>query len=456
MRALRSAAERGEPVIVGYGDGGGGPTRDHVAGVRARGHWERPRAWFDRLASAPATLPLHDDELYLEYHRGTYTTHHDCKAANASFERRLADAEERVAWCVAVHAPGEVLERLRGALDDVWRDVLCNQFHDVLAGAAVREAYVEAHQLYGRADAALGLVESSASSMLPRGRGLEANADALAPAVNDDEVVLDNGVVRAVFDAKGTLHEISTAGGRSVVSQGNVLAAYRDRPKKWDAWNLDDGYDRRRVPIKPAGMERLQDGVEYRFTVGGSPLTMRVELRRGEPFVRVSCAVDWRETHTILRVENWLALQTDRVTYGAPHGCVVRSARRESTRQRAQFEVPGQRFASASDERGGLALFALDTYGWSARTLAGGGLHLGHSLLRSPTWPDPIADRGVASLTLGLCAVRRGRRSRGARAGVGAVRHAAARAAFHLRGSGRAGRRLQTRRRRRRRRRPRA
>ncbi|MDP9023871.1 MAG: hypothetical protein M3N13_00665, partial [Candidatus Eremiobacteraeota bacterium] len=61
---------------------------------------------------------------------------------------------------------------------------------------------------------------------------------------------------------------------------------------------------------------------------------------------------------------------------------------------RAKYEVPGQRFAMAGDSQIALGIFALDTYGWSARTLPKGGIHIGHSLLRGTVWPDPEADQG--------------------------------------------------------------
>jgi alpha-mannosidase len=122
---------------------------------------------------------------------------------------------------------------------------------------------------------------------------------------------------------------------------------------------------------------------------------MRIALFTGEPFLRVDLDVHWHERRRLLRVENWLPVQTDRVTYGAPHGTVERSARTQTPAEQAKFEVPGQRFAQVRDAGGdGIALFALDTYGWSARALPKGGLHLGHSLLRGTTWPDASADLG--------------------------------------------------------------
>jgi len=95
------------------------------------------------------------------------------------------------------------------------------------------------------------------------------------------------------------------------------------------------------------------------------------------------------------------------VRYGAPHGVVERSARADTAYERARFEVPGQRFAAITAADGnGVACLALDTYGWSARALEGGGIHLGHSLLRSTTWPDPNADRGEHALSWAFAPLR--------------------------------------------------
>ncbi|HEV7178410.1 MAG TPA: alpha-mannosidase, partial [Candidatus Baltobacteraceae bacterium] len=113
---LAVARERGEPMVVGYGDGGGGPTRRHLEQAETIGTWQRPREWFEALDARRETLPVHDDELYLEYHRGAFTTHHDIKSFNAALERALVEAEEQLAWCTAVRAPAATLERLRASL----------------------------------------------------------------------------------------------------------------------------------------------------------------------------------------------------------------------------------------------------------------------------------------------------------------------------------------------------
>ncbi|MBV8636901.1 MAG: alpha-mannosidase [Candidatus Eremiobacteraeota bacterium] len=395
---VATALARAEPLVVGYGDGGGGPTLDQVRMAERVGTWQPPATWFASLQHDATRLPVHRDELYLEYHRGTYTTHHDVKALNAELERTLRDVEERVAWCVAVRAPRDVVDRLREQLQEGWRIVLRNQFHDVLPGTSVRSAYEESLEEYAQAIEITAFLRKSTEAMLPRASRPQTEPERIDPVIDGDEVILDNGIVRAIFSQKGALLHLSAGGGRNVVAQANVLGAYRDRPSKWEAWNLDAGYERKRLRVNPTGFDTNGGTLNVRFDVAGSPLTMQISLARDEPFVRVDAVIDWRADRTILRLENWLTIGNGRVRFGAPHGTNEREMETRTDAGRARYEVPGQRFASVADADHGLAVFALDTYGWSARALPGGGMQLGHSLLRSPRWPDPHADRGEARL----------------------------------------------------------
>ena len=396
---VRNARERNEPLIVGYSDGGGGPTQTQLDDAQRCGIWQKPSQWFESLESRRETLPVHQDELYLEYHRGTYTTHHDVKAANAEFERELSDIEERLAWCIAVGAPRDVLDRLMPLLHASWRIVLCNQFHDVLPGTSVRSAYDEAQAYYAQAREALHLIRTSTAAMLPRAATLGSSKAAVRPREEDGDFIFDNGNVHARFSRSGTLVELRGNDVENVVAQGNVLAMYRDVPKKWDAWNLDAGFERKSFRVKPLGATAHEDRLEIRFDAKGSPILMRIRMDSNDPFVRVDCAVDWRAEHAILRMENWLTVQSDAVTYGSPHGTIERTIRRDTPLQKARFEVPGQRFATAGDARASVTVFTKDTYGWSARPLEKGGMQVGHSLLRATRWPDPTADIGTHQLS---------------------------------------------------------
>lgn len=391
---LARARERSEPIVLGYGNGGGGVTSKMLEQARAIGSWIHPRTWFGDLASRRAQLPVHRDELYLEFHRGVCTTHHDVKFHNALLERALSLAEELLAWCIAVHAPAAAIAQYRARLDAVWEIVLRNQFHDVLPGTSITPVYDDVANEYAQAEEIVASVIAAAQAMLPRATR-ESEPGLVDPQEQEGDFVFDNGLMRAVVDRSGTIVELATAGGRSFCSQGNVLALYRDKPKQWEAWNIDRGYEQSMRNAKPLAYRLESGGLAVDFTFGRSPATMRVTLAANEPFLRIELGVDWSERRTLVRVENWLTVSTDRVTYGSPHGTIERSAKRQTPAEQAKFEVPGQRFAAVRDGEGtGVALLALDTYGWSARALPKGGTRLGHSLLRGTTWPDSRADLG--------------------------------------------------------------
>ena len=404
---VAAARERSEPLVVGYGDGGGGPTAGELRDAPAVGSWERPRVWFEDLAQRRDELEVHDDELYLEYHRGVYTTHRDVKVANARLERRLFELEEAAAWCVALGVPPSTLERVGVAARDVWEVVLRNQFHDVLPGTSVPEVYVDALADYARAEALLDGAMTTVRAMLPRAR-TAVDPQPCEPRRDGENYILSNASLSATIAPSGEVVDLRAAGGANVVRRANALTSYRDRPKKWEAWNIDAGYRRSACSVSARGAAVIDGGLEVRLEAGrSSAATMRLSLFENEPFVRVELAVDWNERRTLLRIEHELALRTDSITYGAPHGTVRRSAREDTEADRARFEVPGQRFAYARDPSGdGFVAFALDTYGWSARLGKDGRMELGHSLLRGTTWPDPNADRGEQMLSWALAPTR--------------------------------------------------
>jgi alpha-mannosidase len=390
---VQTAARRNEPLVVGFGDGGGGATDATIARVAPRA-WTAAGDWFASLE--PAALPQYTGELYLETHRGTYTTHRDVKARNAALERALDAVEEACAWCVAVRAPRSVITPLTDDLRTAWTIVLRNQFHDVLAGSSIAAVYAEAHADYDRVERIVERLRAGAQSILPRTQLTQAEPEFVPPEIAaKDEFGFGNEYVRARLRADGTLVELGAAEGPNVMTLGNGLAAYVDTPAAWDAWNLDRGYDHKRVAVKPRGASIEDGGLVVRLRIGRrSSAAMRIELRAGEPFLRIELAVDWREDHVLLRVENRIAVAASEVRFGQAHGTIVRGAQPRSAAERARFEVPAQRYAHVDDGDRGVAILAPDTYGWNARGLKGGGVRLGMSLLRSPRWPDPSADRG--------------------------------------------------------------
>jgi len=396
-RRIANARARGDLVLIGHGDGGGG-ARDEALGVAARfGRWTSLGAWFERFRN-DATLPRVCDELYLEEHRGTSTTHHDMKARNAALERSLGDAELALAWARALHASPFFLTEGRAQLGRAWEIVSRAQFHDVLPGTAIAPVYVDAHREYDEADALVDHVHASARSVLPVA-ARERAPSPVAPRRERGTFVFENDALFARIRRDGTLVDLRTPQGSNLVRAAHRLALYVDRPKRWDAWNVDRGYRRRVRRVRLTGCEVVDDALEIRYAFGSSLAVARFSLDATEAFLRVDLAVDWHERHALLRIENDLAFVARRARFGSPHGAVDRNPAPRTSVERAKFEACGQRYARIDGAAGGVALLALDTYGWSLER-GRRGTELGHSLLRGPTWPDPEADAGEHAFSL--------------------------------------------------------
>jgi alpha-mannosidase len=398
---VKRARTRGDLLPIGLGDGGGGARDDALAVASRFGSWTTFAAWFAGMRENATRLPVVRDELYLEEHRGVATTHHDIKARHAALERALADAELSVAWAKTLRATPYFLDEARAQLAAAWEIVLRAQFHDVLPGTSIAEVYVDVHREFDEAEALVANVTRNARSVLPHVPAGPRPVAFAAPRFERAGFVLENERVRACVRRDGTLVELRIDGGPNVVRRGLRLAAYVDRPKRWDAWNIDRTYALRERRVRVTGCEATADGVEIRYAFGDSLAVARVELDRTEPFLRVDLAVDWHERHVLLRYENELAFRAERARFGSPHGAVDRAPNPRTKTERAKFEATGQRFARIDGRRGGLAFMALDTYGWSLDR-AWGHARLGHSLLRGPTWPDPSADEGAHAFSFVL------------------------------------------------------
>jgi alpha-mannosidase len=164
----------------GYGDGGGGVTEEMLEYTgRAASYPGLPatrqgteEAYFDDVARAGADLPVWSGELYLETHRGTYTTQAAIKRANRLNELRLRDAEIFGSLAALQGAPVDLT-----GLNDAWQNLLLLQFHDILPGSSIGEIYREAsvdHVRIGQTartvrDAAVGMLAGTSANRAAEG-----------------------------------------------------------------------------------------------------------------------------------------------------------------------------------------------------------------------------------------------------------------------------------------------
>jgi alpha-mannosidase len=196
------------------------------------------------------------------------------------------------------------------------------------------------------------------------------------------------GVVTRIHDKQRGV-EALRPGGRA-----NILQVFDDQPNEWDAWNIVTWKERREVTdadgVPDVHADAYVAQASFVRTTGASTIRQALRLRRDEPWLEITNDVDWHEEHVALKAAFEPLASPDSATYEIPYGTIGRSGRPRTALERAKFEVPGQRWADVSDADGGLAVLNDSKYGWD---YANGTLRL--TLLRSPTWPDSLADRGT-------------------------------------------------------------
>ncbi len=426
-------------VPFGYGDGGGGPTREMVARAARlrdldgspRVEIERPEEFFARAEREYVDPPVWAGELYLEYHRGTYTSQARTKRGNRRCEHLLREAE---LWCATATVrrgtpyPAETLDR-------IWKLVLLQQFHDILPGSSIRWVHREAEANYEAAqqeleaviDTALGALagdgrETLVANAAPHDRG-GVPALGLAPARDDDPLpvrvrqdgegfVLDNGLVRVGVDGDGLLSSVrDLVHDREVLapgSRGNLLQLHPDTPNDFDAWDIDAFY--RHVThdvIDLEAMTATPRGVRLRRRVGEATVVdQEVSLAPGSNRVDFEIEVDWHEAEKLLKVGFDLDVAAERSASETQFGHVFRPTHVNTSWDAAKFEICAHRWVHVGEPDYGVAVVNDSTYGHDVtrRARRGGGTTttVRLSLLRAPRSPDPEADRGLHRMRYAL------------------------------------------------------
>jgi alpha-mannosidase len=324
-------------MAYGFGDGGGGPTREMLENIEvlkdlpSLPHVKQSsvRQFFETITPLTESrmMPVWNGELYLEYHRGTYTSQARNKRANRKSEFLLHDAEFIASYASLVANYEYPLADFRNA----WQTVCLNQFHDIIPGSSIGPVYEESQQQYAQltgdvtrlqdealqaladqwaADVLLvnatsfaqhGLVflpgDSSRrfsrdGSPLPVQEGetgVWVDAGELAPySVNVLEVAgdsqpvtleqtrpstvnLENSFVRVEFNSDGDIARIFDKRAKREVLAPNSLAnqfqAFEDRPSSWDAWDIEIFYDDKMWTAEPASSIEVVESGELRQTI---------------------------------------------------------------------------------------------------------------------------------------------------------------------------------------------
>jgi alpha-mannosidase len=420
----------------GFGDGGGGPNRYMLEFARRIADLDGlPRTeigtvdgFLDDVLAASDDLGVWAGELYLEYHRGTYTTQAATKLGNRRGEEALREAEMwSVAACVA---RGDWSAYPQDELERAWKLLLLNQFHDILPGSSIHWVYEDARRDYATIlEIAAAAIEDAQRTLAGDGDGItlfnpsssrrrelvdipgrgatmvDIPACSWGPVVAAPEPepitvrgsTMENEHLRITWDDRALLTSVydKDADREVLAGPGNVFQIHEDNPKAYDAWDVDLEYldtvtDITDVDaIEVVGGGPLRAEVRFTRTFGGSSISQTMRLDAGSRRLEFHTDVDWHEHHRFLKVAFPVDVRSSTATYEIQHGHLERPTVRNTSWDVARFEVSAHRWADLSESGYGVALVNDCKYGYDIHRNV-----MRLSLLRAPGWPDPEADRG--------------------------------------------------------------
>jgi len=465
-------------MAYGYGDGGGGPTREMLENIGVMKNFpalpqvkqSSVKHFFETIEPLTESkmMPVWNGELYLEYHRGTYTTQARNKRANRKAEFLLHDAEFISTYAALLTNHQYPITKYREA----WQTICLNQFHDIIPGSSIGPVYEESQAQYAELthnvtqlrndalqtlashlDADLLLVNptsftqpalvfipgdslqrftldgqpvttqqtdsgcwldagemqpysvmalktaddrpQTAEPPSPFGRGVR--GEGLPSAVSGH--ALENNFLRVELNSAGDITRIfdKTANREVLPPDGiaNQFQAFEDRPKSWDAWDVDIFYDDKLWLAEPATSIRfveygeLRQTLEIKRRIQNSEFTQRISLSHNSPRLDIDTQINWQERHTLLKVAFPVDVLSPQATYEIQWGNVTRPTHRNTSWDWARFETCAQKWVDLSEGDYGVSLLNDCKYGHDIHDNV-----MRITLLRSPTMPDPMADFG--------------------------------------------------------------
>jgi alpha-mannosidase len=460
-------------MSYGYGDGGGGPTREMLENAQVLQSFPAvPKVrqgkvidFFRKLESESGNkLPTWNAELYLEIHRGTYTSQARNKLANRKSEFLLHDAEFLATYASLLEPSFNYPHAI---LEQAWRLICLNQFHDIIPGSSIGAVYKESLEQYeeirrlgsGVLESAFEIIKTQVGGdvvlvnptgfphgglafwdrKLPKGKSfgqhyhtqelvhgtLIACEYALYPysaralVFTDDAPtepygslqiqtnLLENDLLRVELNDSGDIVRIfDKEVQREVLPHGaiaNQFQAFEDRPLMWDAWDIDIFYDDKMFLAQPATSIRILET---------GALRVMLEIERQILGSRYTQRISLTRWSKVLQFETLIDWRERHTLLKVAFPVEILSPKATFEIQWGSVERPTHRNTSWDWAR-----FETCAQKWVMLSESGYGVGLindskyGHdiqgntmrlSLLRSPTSPDPQADQGEQRFTYAL------------------------------------------------------
>ncbi len=420
--------------MFGYGDGGSGCTEEMIEvmhrfpklSIMPKTEHISGQEFLEKNLKNNKNLAKWDGDLYLEMHRGTFTTKSQMKRYNRKLEYKLREAE---IVSTLRHLKGD--QYPHDEIRDIYKKLLINQFHDILPGSHItpvyRDAMADYEEIDARLDKLIGTGEDYFNSLNftrkhltfienpngesvrygKRGNWVIPNLPPLTCGeinyheTNADWLTIGEKVVtpfyEIIFNTDGSIESIydREAEREWVGGEFNKLKLYKDNPGVYDAWDILPNYKDREVEVKIISplktIERNSEVASFECVLGTETSTWKRIIRvfRQSRGIEVENIVDWNEKHVLAKAQFDCNVLTRKAVCDTSAGFIERDTHRNTTWQQARFEVCHHKWVDLSETDGGIALINDSKYGVG---LLENSMSL--SLLRATIRPDVTSDIG--------------------------------------------------------------
>ena len=438
-------------IPYGYGDGGGGPTRDHIEYIRRQENLEggvkikqgNPVSFFEKLDEQGGPSDTYCGELYFTAHRGTYTSQSKIKKLNRACETALHNLEYAGALALIVRN-----EYPKEELDDMWKTLLINQFHDILPGSAIHKVYErtqkELEEIIERAQTmTLAILQSMALpeegtmsfvNTLPFARDFwyrdsergteervhltgfgctcltqKAGSESEKGLAKECEegYAVETDLLQVFISKTGEISSYVLKENKKEYAAApmNHFRLFKDVPRAFDAWDIDSNYEEQEVvnvcELNSSLLWNTENIciVALEGRIGKSSLRQQIRIEKDSPVIVFETEVNWKERHRLLKASFPSAIHASEGRNEIQFGYIRRPAVRSRESDKERFEVCHHKYTALCDAGAGAALLNDSKYGIG---MCDGKMEL--SLLRAPVSPDLEADCGMHRFTYGFMA----------------------------------------------------
>ncbi len=417
--------------MFGYGDGGSGCTEEMIElmhrfdklSVMPKCEHVTGAEFLEKNLKGNTGLETWDGELYLEMHRGTFTTKSDLKKLNRSLEFKFRTAE-----MLSLMRNEDNTERIT----ELYKKFLINQFHDILPGSHIHPVYVDAMEDYKEIEKGLDEIINEGGEYF---NTLNFKRDALTfiedekgenerygkkgyfavpnlPALSGGEIAksdfdgewitlgdtIETSYYKIKFNSDGSFVSLYDKELCREWAKGdfNKLKIYTDNPGNYDAWDILPNYKDKQIEIKVEKALELKHKdsecatFETVLKTEKSTWTMLIRLFRRSRGIEVENIVDWNEKHKLAKAEFSCNILTRKALCDTSAGFIERETHRNTTWQQARFECCHHKWCDMSETGGGVAIINDGKYGAGFFKNV-----MSLSLLRATIRPDVVSDMGI-------------------------------------------------------------